>query len=161
MADEAQSALNRAVSAREHLTGADDIGGLFSCPQARQENYAAAVHLRIGEPSAALRESESALTLLAAQPVRAQGTEAQIYISRVTAFTGCGEPEDAMLPLLAMPPDHRMHPVMRRVRELSAYMARSPSAVSGSTMQARRALEDWCLDSVPRKLALSSGDGAP
>jgi transcriptional regulator with XRE-family HTH domain len=162
--EEAQSALVRAVGAREAVSGVDEIGGLFSCPPSRADNYAAAVHLRIGQPGAALQETESALALLAAQPVRAYGTEAQIHISRATAFVGCGEPEaatEAIVPVLAMPPEHRMDPVMRRVRELSACMARSSAAASGATVQARRMLEDWCLDSAPRMLALSPGDAGP
>ncbi|MCX4550627.1 MULTISPECIES: helix-turn-helix domain-containing protein [unclassified Streptomyces] len=161
--DEAEGALARAVQARENATGGDDVGGLFSCPQARQENYAAAVHLRIGRPQAALAETQTALELLAAQPVRAYGTEAQIHISQATALLACGHPEgvlEALLPVLAMPAERRMGPVTQRMRELAAAMTGRPVADSNATASARRTIVDWCADSAPQQLALSSGEAA-
>lgn len=158
---EAESALNRAVQARGGTAGVDEIGGLFSCPEARQENYAAAVHLRIGQPDAALRETQTALDLLTTQPVRAYGTEAQIHIIQAAALLDCGEPEgvmEALLPVLAMPAERRMGPVTQRMRELASAMARGPAAGASATTAARRTLDDWCSDSAPRLLALSSGD---
>ncbi|MFE9886906.1 helix-turn-helix transcriptional regulator [Streptomyces scopuliridis] len=162
-ADEAEGALSRAARAREAIVGEDDIGGLFSCPQARQENYAAAVHLRIGQPHAALRETQSALSLLATQPVRAYGTEAQIHIGQASALLECGEADGimpALLPVLAMPAERRMGPVTQRMRELAAAMARGPAARASATTAARRSITEWCADSAPRHLALSSGEGA-
>ncbi|MFF4350275.1 XRE family transcriptional regulator [Streptomyces sp. NPDC001530] len=40
--DEALAALARAAEARDAITGEDDIGGIFACQPARQENYASA-----------------------------------------------------------------------------------------------------------------------
>ncbi|WP_326811614.1 helix-turn-helix transcriptional regulator [Streptomyces scopuliridis] len=162
-ADEAENALSRAARAREAIVGEDDIGGLFSCPQARQENYAAAVHLRIGQPQAALRETQSALSLLGTQSVRAYGTEAQIHIGQASALLDCGETDGimpALLPVLAMPAERRMGPVTQRMRELAAAMARGPGARASATTAARRSITEWCADSAPRHLALSSGEGA-
>jgi transcriptional regulator with XRE-family HTH domain len=162
-AAEAEGALSRAIHARSIATGGDEIGGLFSCPEARQENYAAAVHLRIGQPDAALRETQTALDLLATQPVRAYGTEAQIHISQAAALLGCGQPEgimEALLPVLAMPAERRMGPVTHRMGELAAAMARGPAADASATTAARRTIVDWCSDSAPRLLALSSGEGS-
>lgn len=162
-ADEAEGALARAARAREAIVGEDDIGGLFSCPQARQENYAAAVHLRIGQPQAALRETRNVLSLLATQPVRAYGTEAQIHIGQASALLDCGEADGimpALRPVLAMPAERRMGPVTQRMRELAAAMARGPAARARATTAARRSITEWCSDSGPRHLALSSGEGA-
>jgi tetratricopeptide (TPR) repeat protein len=160
--DEAVTALARAKDARDAITDADDVGGLFSCQPARQENYAAAVHLRIGEPADALHAAEYAAQLLAAQPVRAYGTEAQIHISRAAAHLATGETEgalEALAPVLALPPDHRLAPVTQRLHELTSGIGRGTSPGSAA-VGLRAAVEDFCLDSAPRHLALSSGQGA-
>ncbi len=160
--DEALAALARAERTRDTVNGEDDIGGIFACQPARQENYAAAVQLRIGRPSDALRAADNALALLAAQPVRAYGTEAQIHISKAAAHLTTGEAEgalEALAPVLALPPDHRLAPVTRRLNELPIGI--SP-AYSGSTAAVglRAAIEEFCLDSAPRHLALSPGEGS-
>lgn len=161
-ADEAGAALARAERAREARIGEDDIGGLFSCPQARQENYISAVRLRIGQPQDALYATQTALALLATQPVRAYGTEAQIHIAQAGALLDCGEPDGimpALVPVLAMPAERRMGPVTQRMRELAAAMAHSPAATASATTAARRSITEWCADSAPRHLALSSAEG--
>ncbi|MFF5565575.1 SDR family NAD(P)-dependent oxidoreductase [Streptomyces sp. NPDC012623] len=147
----------------EASTGEDDIGGLFSCPQARQENYVSAVRLRIGQPHDALRATETALGLLATQPVRAHGTEAQIHIAQARALLDCGEPEGvmpALMPVLAMPAERRMGAVTQRMRELAASLAHGQTATASATTAAGRSITEWCADSAPRHLALSSGEGA-
>lgn len=158
--DEAIAALARAEDARDAVTEADDIGGLFSCLPARQENYAAGVRLRVGAPTEALQAAENALTLLASQPVRAYGTEAQIHISRAAAHLDTGEAEgalEALAPVLALPPDHRLAPVTERLRALTSGLSHPQGAVA---VGLRTVVEEFCLDSAPRHLALSSGDGA-
>lgn len=162
-ADETQAALRRAAAAREESSsGGDDVGGIFSCPVARQENYAAGAHIRIQQYADALTETTSALDHLALQPVRAYGTEAQIRISRAMAYVGGGEPEgaiEALLPVLQMPPEQRLDTVVGRMRALGTMMAAAPGARGAASVAARATLADWCLDSAPRHLALSSGDG--
>ncbi|MFE4916662.1 helix-turn-helix domain-containing protein [Streptomyces sp. NPDC056652] len=161
-AEETRSALRRAAAAREAIVGSDEIGGLFSCNPARQENYAAAAHLRIGAYHEALREADTALGHLAAHYPRAGGTAAQIHVSRATALTGIGHPDavmEALAPVLALPPELRFAPITERMRDLGELMAAVPSATSPVPAAARRALNEWCLDSAPRRFALSSGDG--
>ncbi|MGI5196595.1 helix-turn-helix domain-containing protein [Streptomyces sp. CA-288835] len=156
---EAVGALTRAEEARDLLSGEDEVGGIFACQPARQENYAAAVQLRIGRPADALRAADSALALLKAQPVRAYGTEAQIHISKAAAHLATGEAEgafEALAPVLALPPDHRLEPVTRRLGELPVDVSRAPATGS---VGLRAAIEEFCLDSVPRHLALSPGEG--
>lgn len=162
-ADETQAAMQRAGAVREDLGGSDDIGGIFACPPARQENYAAGAHLRIGAYRDALTEADSALDHLRAHPVHAYGTEAQIHITRAAALTGTGQPEgvmEALTPVFAMPPEQRLDPISRRMRDLGELMTSGRAATSSTTIAARQALEEWCLDSAPRRLALSSGEGA-
>ncbi|MFF3399700.1 helix-turn-helix domain-containing protein [Streptomyces sp. NPDC002659] len=162
-ADETQAALRRAAAAREDSDAMDDIGGIFGCPPARQENYAAGAHLRIGAYRDALTEADSALGHLRAQPVHAYGTEAQVHITRAAALTGTDQPDgvmEALAPALAMPPEQRLEPITRRMQDLGQLLAGSRAATGSAAVAAQRALEEWCLDSAPRRLALSSGEGA-
>ncbi|MEU9918837.1 XRE family transcriptional regulator [Streptomyces sp. NPDC051001] len=160
--EEALAALARAEEARAKQTSEDDIGGIFACQPARQENYAAAVQLRVGHPADALRAADTALALLNVQPVRAYGTEAQIHISQAAAHLATGEVDgarEALAPVLALPPDHRLAPVAHRLGELCSGLGRS-SAGSRSAVGLRQAIEAFCVDSPPRHAALSPREGS-
>ncbi|MEU4152528.1 XRE family transcriptional regulator [Streptomyces sp. NPDC026659] len=157
--DEAMLSISQAKEARSISSGQDLIGGVFACQPAREENYAAAVHLRVGRPADALGAAERALELLATQPVRAYGTAAQIHISQAAAHLATGEAEgalEALTPVLALPPDQRMAPVTRRLGELTSGMSMGGAASAGL----RAAIEEWCVNSAPRRLALSPGTEA-
>lgn len=160
--NEALSALAHAEDARVAMSGNDDIGGIFSCQPARQENYAAAVQLRVGRPTDALRSADNALALLSAQSVRAYGTEAQIHISRAAAHIAADEAEgalEALAPVLALPPDHRLAPVTSRLAELSSGISQ-PSAGGTAAVGLRQSIEAYCVNAAPRHLALSPGEGS-
>ncbi|MFD8915005.1 XRE family transcriptional regulator [Streptomyces sp. NPDC059575] len=157
--DEAMLSISRAEEARSTSSGQDLVGGVFACQPAREENYVAAVHLRVGRPADALRAAGRALELLATQPVRAYGTAAQIHISQAAAHLATGEAEgalEALTPVLALPPDQRLAPVARRLGELTSGMSTGGAASVGL----RAAIEEWCVNSAPRRLALSPGTGA-
>ncbi|WP_328871239.1 XRE family transcriptional regulator [Streptomyces sp. NBC_00287] len=160
--DEALAALARSEDARDGVSGEDEVGGIFACQPARQQNYAAAVQLRIGHPADALRSADQALCLMSVQRVRAYGTEAQIHISQAAAHLADGEAEgalEALAPVLALPPDHRLAPVTSRLNELSGRIGR-PSAQGTAAVGLRAAIEGFCVDSAPRHLALSPGEGS-
>ncbi|KPI22955.1 hypothetical protein OV320_1003 [Actinobacteria bacterium OV320] len=160
--NEALAALTRADDARTAMSGEDAVGGIFACQPARQENYAAAVQLRLGRPADALRSADNALALLTVQPVRAYGTEAQIHISQASAHLAAGEAEgalEALTPVLALPPDQRLAPVTRRLGELCSGITR-PQAGGTAAIGLRQAIEEFCVDSVPRHLALSPRNGS-
>ncbi|MEW2117665.1 XRE family transcriptional regulator [Streptomyces sp. NPDC005474] len=160
--EEALAALALAEHARAAVSGGDEIGGIFACQPARQENYAAAVQLRIGRPADALRSADNALALLAVQPVRAYGTEAQIHISQAAAHLTNGEADgalEALAPVLALPPNHRLEPVTRRLNELCVSIGR-PYSSGTATVGLRQAVEEFCVDSAPRHPALSPGEGS-
>ncbi|MEU9167715.1 helix-turn-helix transcriptional regulator [Streptomyces sp. NPDC048420] len=159
--DESLAALARAEAARDATDGADEVGGLFSCGPARQENYNAAVHLRLGRPSDALNAADRGLELLLAQHVRAYGTLAQIHISRAAALLAGGEPEgahEALVPVLALSPNRRLAPVTDRLSELAVGLNLSGGRAA---VGLRTAIEDFRLHSAPRRLALSPGTGMP
>ncbi|MFK4110239.1 XRE family transcriptional regulator [Streptomyces sp. NPDC002176] len=157
--DKALGSLARAYQARDAATGEDEVGGIFACPQARLENYAAAVNLRSGRPADALLAATRAHELIVAQPVRAYGTKAQIHISQAAAHLAAGEAEgalEALEPVLVLPPNQRLAPVARRLGELTT--GTKGGGVAAISLCA--AIEEWCVDSAPRRLALSPGTGA-
>ncbi|WP_225850641.1 XRE family transcriptional regulator [Streptomyces sp. HPF1205] len=158
--DETQNALRRAQAARDSLHGGDEVGGLFSCSLRRQEQYAAASHLRIGAYEEALAEADGALVRLRAQPVRTYGTEAQASISRAMGLVGLGQPDavlETLLPVLELRPEKRLDTVVARMRDLTGILAQVPGARGAASVRTRTALLDWCQDSAPRRLALSPG----
>ncbi|MFJ7147297.1 XRE family transcriptional regulator [Streptomyces sp. NPDC100445] len=162
-AGEAMGALTRAVDAREAETGHDEVGGIFACQPARQENYAAAVRLRVGRPADALHAADNALSMLSMQRIRAYGTEAQIRIVQAAAHLATGEAAgalEALAPVLALPPDHRLAPVTRRLSELLSDMGRWHDCTGTAATGLRAAIESFCVDSAPRQLALSPGSGS-
>ncbi len=157
-AEEARAALHRSLDVRESVTTPDEIGGLLSCGDYRRANYTAAVQLRVGEPGSALRTTQAALGESAAQPY---GTVAQMRIAQAAAHLALNGPEaaaEALLPVLALPPEQRLDPVTRRLRELAAAVARSPAAGSRPAARLQEAIEEFALDSAPRRLALTSGN---
>ncbi|MFE0357521.1 XRE family transcriptional regulator [Streptomyces nigra] len=156
--NEALAALTRAEAAREAVTDADDIGGLFACTPARQDNYAAAAQLRIGRPSEALESADRALDLINTQPVRAYGTVAQIHISRAAAYLDLGEPDgayEALQPVLTLSPDRRLAPVADRLTELGASLGQQRGA-GRAVVGLRAAIDEFGRDSASRRLAALS-----
>lgn len=158
--DEARSALARANDAREHIRGEDEIGGLFSCPEARRANYAAAVLTRSGDAHRALEEAGHALQ---SQPAHSYGTSAQIHIARASAFLLLDSPDgtaDAVAPVLSLAPEHRLEPVMHRMRELSSTVARSCCSRARPAVRLREEIGAWCETTAPRLSALSPDRGS-
>ncbi|MGW5683725.1 helix-turn-helix domain-containing protein [Nonomuraea sp. NPDC003754] len=157
---QAQTALVQAAEAREKARGADELGGLFSCSDFRSANYSAAVLLRIGAAQDALREANEAF---ADRRQHAYGTVAQIRIVQASAHLALGEPEGtaaAIGTVLAMPPHQRLAPVIRRVGELAADLARSPMRDSAPASNLQAEIEAWSLKSVSRTLSISRGQEA-
>ncbi len=154
---EALSALARATDNHPGLD--DEIGGLFSCPEARLANYATAIRQRLGDPAGALRVADSAMEI---QPAHSYGTTAQMRIAAAFAHISLGSPDGALetvRPVLALASDHRLEPVTRRMRELAAALARSPVTSAAPAVALQTEIESWCADSAPRRLALSPGEG--
>ncbi|WP_445520835.1 hypothetical protein [Streptomyces sp. NEAU-174] len=156
------AALALADTARDSAEGGDDTGGLFACGPTRQENYTAAVPLRLGQAAAALHAADHALDLISTQPVRAYGTLAQIHISRAAAYLAMDEPEgahEALSPVLALPPDRRLATVTDRLMEVATTLGQvRDTGRAGAGLRA--AIEEFRLNSAPRRLALSPGQTA-
>ena len=155
-ARQARDALNLAAAARQNVQVPDSVGGLLSCPGARHLNYSSAVHLRLGDAATALQEVEHAL----ASPSHSYGTTAQMHIAQATAHLNLGALDGAraaLRPVFALPADQRLAPLTSRLREVAAALARSPAADTRAAADLQAEIEAFCLDSVPRHVALSPG----
>jgi transcriptional regulator with XRE-family HTH domain len=154
-ADEARAALHLADEAREHAQEPDDIGGLFSCGPARQSNYAASVNLRLGDPAAAIRLTQTALSYLDRGDPRAYGTVAQVYICAVRAHVMADQLDgaaDALTPVLAIPPEQRLDPVTRRMREVGRALVEPRLRGSSAARALQGQVEGFCAASLPAQL---------
>ncbi|GAA2330380.1 hypothetical protein Scani_34010 [Streptomyces caniferus] len=154
---EAQEALHHVEEARAAQRDPDDVGGLFSCDDFRRLNYTTGVAMRVGRAATARDDAAAALALPAR---RAYGTEAQMRITLASAHVALGHPDgalEALQPVLALAPEQRLAPVAARLREFAGDVARSPMAGSRETSHLQAAVEHWCLESAPRRIALPSG----
>ena len=156
--DEARAALARAEQARNADLQLDDVGGLFACTEYRRANYTTAVQLRVGDPAAALATAQYAMV---SQPEHSYGTAAQMHIALAQVHLALDAPDgaaDALVPVLALPADHRLEPVTTRLRDLSRTLAHTKAGGTAG-VRLRGEIDSWCRDSVVRN-ALSSGPPA-
>ncbi len=153
---EALAALGRAAD-QGGVEGADEVGGLFSCPEIRRANYATAVRMRIRDPHGALREADEALRT---QPLHSYGTTAQLRIARAFAHLalGCADGAvDGVRPVLDLAPDQRLEPVVRRMREFATAMAESTCSTASSAVALKEEIDEWCVAAASQRPALSPG----
>jgi hypothetical protein len=153
--DEGREAVNCADDARDQVQGSDDVGGLFSCSPARQANYAASVNLRLGDAAAAIRLTDQALDYLDHGDPPAYGTVAQVHICAVRAHLVADQLDGAaaaLEPVLAMPPEQRLDPVTRRMREVGRALIqpRLRGSIPARVLQGQ--VEDFCAASLPAQL---------
>jgi len=154
-ADEARSALRTAEHARDHLQEPDDIGGLFSCGPARQSNYAASVNLRLGNPAEAIQLTQTALDYLDQGDPRSYGTVGQVHICAVRAHIMADQlagAAAALVPVLAIPPEQRLDPLIRRMREVGRALVTPRLHGSSEARALQGQVEDFCAASLPAQL---------
>jgi tetratricopeptide (TPR) repeat protein len=154
-AEPAREALDRAEEARQRA-GSDAVGGLLACGEIRHHNYAGAVLLRIGQPVAAIRHAEQALTAAEGDSTVAYGTLSQIRIWAASAHIAADSIDGAievLNPVLELPTEQRLDTVARRLREVDRLIGSRPTFRTGPearTLQA--AIRDFCTGSVSRQL---------
>ncbi|MFC8845568.1 MULTISPECIES: helix-turn-helix domain-containing protein [unclassified Micromonospora] len=154
-AEPARAALQRAEEARQHASR-DPVGGLLACGTVRQHNYAGSVLLRIGEAANAIQHAEHALTEAAADPSVAYGTLAQIRIWAAAAHLKAGSLDGAvsvLSPVLALPPEQRLDPLVHRLRGVGRSLAGNPSlrtSIEARSVQA--AITEFCATGAARQL---------
>ena len=114
-------AQNAAKRARDEIISADEVGGVWACGHARQANYAMGVHLRAGNPAAALAEAETARQAYEQGEPWAYGTWAQICIGSGIAHLLAGRVDGAvneLAPILGMPPEQRLTTLTTRLGDV-------------------------------------------
>ncbi|MFF5233653.1 helix-turn-helix domain-containing protein [Dactylosporangium sp. NPDC000521] len=154
-ADPAQKALDRAEDARQRV-GTDTVGGLLACGEIRHHNYAGAVLLRIGQPVAAIRHAELALSAAAGDSTVAYGTLSQIRIWAASAHIAADTVDGAvevLSPVLKLPTEQRLDTVARRLREVDRLISSKPTLrTSPEARGLQAAIRDFCAGSVSRQL---------
>ncbi|WP_328851233.1 helix-turn-helix domain-containing protein [Micromonospora globbae] len=154
-AEPARQALRRAEEARQNA-GNDSVGGLLACGVVRQHNYAGAVLLRIGEAASAIEHADHALAEAAADPSVAYGTLAQIRIWAASAHLNANSLDGAismLSPVLTLPPEQRLDPLVHRLRDLGRTIASTPSLrASTEARRIQAAITDFCATGAARQL---------
>ncbi len=130
----ARTALTQARDAADIAKPADEIGGPFTCSPDRAASLWSDVHLALGDPDAALRLASDAVATFERTPddQRNVGSERMTRVQVVKAHIQRGELDgaaEALGPVLATPPEHRVRPLLHRVAEVGR-MVSTPSMTS-------------------------------
>ncbi|GIH79465.1 hypothetical protein [Planobispora longispora] len=150
---ESAEALARAADVR--AAGADElhdeIAGEFAFRPAKERYYAAVTHLHLGEPEAAIEAARESLALYAhGEPEnRSYGCESMAGAHLVVAHLmegDTGGAEEAMAPILALPPD-------KRISSLGATLNTGRALVSAQRGGERiaRQIEGFCAVGLPQR----------
>lgn len=133
-------ALDRALAARDHQYGDDDVAGLFEFSEAKQHYYAGSSLIWLTDPRDAVRaqaEARLAISVWQQEPRgrRSLDDEALAHVYLATARLQCGEPEGAMEALrtvLDLPPERRISWIAKRLRRVAHMLRSIGSPVAGS-----------------------------
>ena len=150
---------NHAKRARHEITTTHDAVGLWACGYARQANYAMGVHLRAGDPAAALAEAETARDAYARGEPWAYGTWAQIRIGAGIAHLLAGRVDGAaseLAPILAMPPEQRLATLTTRLGEVDARLTQRQYARSTEVAALRQHIAGYRAQAITTR-ALPAG----
>jgi hypothetical protein len=130
----ARVALAEAQDAAESAEPEDEIGGPFTCTRDRAASLWSDTHLALREPDDALRLAADAVAAFEATPEdqRNAGSERMTRVQVVKAYIQQRELDgaaEALAPVLATPPEHRVRPLLQRVAEVGK-MVSAPSAAT-------------------------------
>ena len=119
----------------------DELGGPFTCPVDRAGSLWSDAHLALGDAGPALAIAQQAVARFEAAPAdsRNLGSERMTRIQVVKAHLAGGDlngAAEALGPVLATAPEHRVRPLLHRVGEVGAMVASSSSGSAGRSMLA-------------------------
>ncbi|HEX3779005.1 MAG TPA: hypothetical protein VHX38_05020 [Pseudonocardiaceae bacterium] len=108
----------------------DELGGPFTCPTDRAGSLWSDTYLALGEASAALTIAQRAVARFEAAPAESRnlGSERMTRIQVAKAHLAGGDLDgaaEALSPVLATAPEHRVRPLLHRVGEVGALVAQS------------------------------------
>jgi transcriptional regulator with XRE-family HTH domain len=162
--DRARQTLARVEVARNDIDGDDAVGGVLSCDLVRQHNYTGAVLLRGGDLQGAVRHAEQAFHAAAATNESAYGTVAQIRIWAASAHLqsaetanpgndGLGGARDVLAPVLELPVDRRLAPVIRRMRDVDRLITANARLRDNSeARQLHAEMSEFCASGAANQL---------
>ncbi|MFC7649166.1 hypothetical protein ACFQX6_58680 [Streptosporangium lutulentum] len=157
---ESSEALLRAAEVRE--AGADElhdeIAGEFAFRPAKEHYYAAVTHLHRGDPGSAIESARRSLSLYASGDPENRSYGCESMVERAPGDRpphGGRRPgaEDAMAPILALPPD-------RRIGSLGTTLSTGRSLLStrpGGEQMARQ-IENFCSVGLPQQARRAISD---
>jgi hypothetical protein len=131
----ARVALAKARDAAERAEPEDEIGGPFTCSRDRAASLWSDTHLALREADDALRLASDAVIAFEATPEdqRNAGSERMTRVQVVKAHLQRRELDgaaEALAPVLATPPEHRVRPLLQRVSEVGK-MVTTPRTAPG------------------------------
>ncbi|GAA2843354.1 hypothetical protein [Crossiella cryophila] len=135
--DGAVAALRRAEQAAEVATRAEnELAGPFTCSVDRAGSLWSDTELALGQASTALANADRAVAVFEATPdgQRNRGSERMVRLQQVKAHLVLGDlgsAENALAPVLETAPEHRIHPLLNRVREVDEMVTGVGGAVAG------------------------------
>jgi len=138
------AALDQVAEARHGLAPGEEIGGVLGCTVARQENYVAGVHLRLGDAGRAMEGADRALALLGGPSCTAYGTAAQVRITRALAMAAERDLDgvhDALAAVFALAPEHRLATIAARLRKVPSAL---PGGAGAGAVTIADQVEDFC-----------------
>ncbi|GAA2907536.1 hypothetical protein GCM10010517_73910 [Streptosporangium fragile] len=157
---EACEALRQASDARSAATDElhDEIAGEFAFRPAKEHYYAAVTHLHLGDSAAAIEAARGSLALYASgEPEnRSYGCESMASAHLTIAHLMEGDTsgaEEAMAPILALPPDRRISSLGTTLSTGRALLSARP----GGEQMARQ-IESFCAVGLPQQARRAISD---
>ncbi len=158
---ETARAIGAAHDARDQGNGSDElhdgIGGEFSFDEARQARCNGSAYLELGDAKSAIRETQWAIELFTTTP-RDRGwlkvdAEAHTDLSGAylleSQFDGA---QQALAPVFAIPQEHRIEGLTRRLGRVRHLLVRSPFRTAREALQLGEQIEDFTAHAAGRML---------
>jgi DNA-binding XRE family transcriptional regulator len=164
---EADAAFKRALHAAEvvDLTG-DDLAGPFTCSVDRAGGFLSDAELALGRPADALAIADRAVAAFESTPDdrRNLGSERMVRLRQVQAHLMLGRldgAEEALRPVLAIAPQHRVRPLLFLLSEVDA-IASAPAFDNEPVVSTiREAIVDFRRGTAIKELNASEQETKP
>lgn len=148
---EARRALADAETAREHVTGTDQLGGLFAFSEAKQAYYSGSALIWLDKPQDAQRardEAERAISMWsgAGSEERSLDDEALAHVYAGTAYLQLHQLEAAtaaLEPILGLPEDRRISWIQKRLDRVADLLTGAPYTDEPLAIETRERIADY------------------
>ncbi|WHT23397.1 hypothetical protein N8J89_20665 [Crossiella sp. CA-258035] len=132
----------------------NELDGPFTCSVDRAGSLWSDAELALGQAPRALEQADRAVAAFEAAPdhLRNRGSERMMRLQQVKAHLVLGDignAENSLAPVLETAPEHRIHPLLHRVREVDEMVTGMPGAVAG---RVRGSIVDFRRETVIKEL---------